>query len=171
MSTAVAGGWAWAYAGYLLWLGAGCLDFASHRRTDLPHTSGVAESSMHGLQLLTLGAAVLVWLALASGLGRSVVLLALVVAHAVAGYVDTRVAYGRRPIRPFEQHLHSVLDMAPWIALGMVLVHDGAAAWRGGLAWQPAPAAWWLAALVPALLLCVLPWLAEYRAAWRARSA
>ena len=40
-----------AYCGYLLWLLAGTGDFACHRRTDLPRTSGVAESFAHLLQL------------------------------------------------------------------------------------------------------------------------
>ena len=50
------------YAGYLLWLLAGCVDFHCHRRTDLPHTSGVAESTTHLLELALLGAAVVAWL-------------------------------------------------------------------------------------------------------------
>ncbi|MBO9716158.1 MAG: hypothetical protein J7507_04955 [Pseudoxanthomonas sp.] len=161
----------WAYAGYLVWLLAGCLDFARHRRTDLAHTSGLAESRLHGVQLGLLGGGVLAWLALAPSLLLGALLLALVIAHAFAGYADTRSAYGRRPIDPREQHLHSILDMAPWAALCFVVVTDGAQARSAGwtLAWQAAPAAAWLALLLPALPLCVLPWLVEYQAVLRAR--
>ena len=166
-----AGGWA--YAGYLLWLGAGCMDFLQHRRSDLARTSGVAESRMHALQLALLGMAVVAWLALAPGLALGALLLVLVIAHAVVGYVDTRIAFGRRRIGPLEQHLHSVLDMAPWFALCLVVVADGAAARAAGwsFAWRAAPASLWLALLLPALLLCVLPWLSEHRAAARARGS
>lgn len=164
-----AGGWA--YAGYLAWLAAGFLDFAQHRRTDLPHTSGLRESSMHALQLGLLGGGVLAWLAFAPGPGLLAVLAALVVAHAVAGYVDTRTAFGRRTITPLEQHLHSVLDMAPWIALGAIVLVQGGADRAAGWALrrEPAPAPLWLALLLPPLALCVLPWLHEFRAALRAR--
>jgi hypothetical protein len=161
----------WAYAGYLLWLLAGCLDFGRHRRTDLAHTSGLAESRLHGLQLLLLGGGVLAWLALAPSLLLGALLLALVIAHAIAGYADTRSAYGRRPIDPREQHLHSVLDMAPWFALCFVVVTGGAEARSAGwtLAWRGAPAELWLALLLPPLPLCIMPWMVEYRAVLRAR--
>ncbi|MBN8768995.1 MAG: hypothetical protein J0I01_12465 [Stenotrophomonas nitritireducens] len=49
---------AWAYAGYLRWLLAGCADFACHRRSDLPHTSGLPESLLHVLQMAPMGALV-----------------------------------------------------------------------------------------------------------------
>ena len=166
-----AGGWA--YAGYLLWLAAGSLDFLQHRRSDLAHTSGIGESLLHGLQLLLLGLAVLAWLAIAPGLALLALLLVLVAGHAVLGYVDTRFAFPRRRIGPFEQHVHSVLDMAPWFALCAVLLSEAALAGEAGwtLAWRQAPAWLWAALLLPPLPLCALPWLAEYRAAWRARSA
>lgn len=166
-----AGGWA--YAGYLGWLVAGFLDFAQHRRTDLPHTSGLRESTMHAVQLGLLGAGVLAWLAFAPGLGLLLSLALLALVHAVAGYVDTLAAFGRRTITPLEQHLHSVLDMAPWIALGTVVLAQGGDARAAGWALRLAPA-WpglWLALLLPPLLLCVLPWLHEFRAALRARGA
>lgn len=46
-----------AYGGYLLWLLAGCLDFACRRRTQLPQTSGLRESAFHLAQLALLGVA------------------------------------------------------------------------------------------------------------------
>lgn len=161
----------WAYGGYLAWLAAGSLDFSQHRRTDLAHTSGVRESLWHAVQIGLLGGGVLAWLAFAPGLGLTLLLGALATAHAVAGYLDTRSAFGQRAIPPFEQHVHSVLDMAPWIALGGVVLAQGAQAQAAGwpLRWSPAALALWLALLLPALLLCVLPWLHEYRAALRAR--
>ncbi len=164
---------AWAYAAFLVWLAAGFLDFVQHRRSDLAHTSGLGESTLHGLQLLLLGAAVLAWLAFAPSLLLAAGLLLLMSAHALAGYADTRVAFPRRLIGPFEQHLHSVLDMAPWFAW-IVLAATGADAAREAgwtLAWQAAPPRLWLATLLPPLLLCVLPWAVEYRMAWRARAA
>lgn len=161
-----------AYAGYLTWLLAGLGDFACHRRQHLAQTSGAAESAMHLVQLALLGAVVVIWLAFEPSLTTLGLQAVLVCAHAVAGYLDTRVAYGRRAIPPVEQHLHSVLDMAPWIALAVLLVSEGRLAQETG----------WVTALrtfdadhlrlcglvlLPPLLLCVLPASLEFLHAMR----
>jgi len=165
------------YSGYLIWLLAGFGDFLFHRRTDLPHTSGVLESGAHLLQLGLLGAAILLALAFKIGPVTVLLLVVLVTTHACVGYLDTHFAFTRqRTVLPMEQHLHSILDMAPIIALGLLVwsawpipvTVDG---WNLQIR-QPARAAaiwWWV--IVPALLLCVLPALMEFRAAWASRFA
>ena len=97
-------------------------------------------------------------------------------ADAVVGYVDTRIAFAApRVVSPFEQHVHSVLDMAPVVALGWYVASTWPAAVEGDWALQarrPMPsAAVWFALLAPAMALCVVPALFESRAAWRARAA
>lgn len=153
-----------AYAGFLLWAAAGLADFALHRRTDLPHTSGLTESSLHLVQLGLMGMAVLVWWALAPTWGAWLVTAALVLAHAGFGYLDTRSAWGKRPITPIEQHVHSVLDAMPWIFLGGYAwtVGDGFA-----LAVRPRDATLWLWIGVPALVVGGFA-LAEWAAARQA---
>ncbi|EKT4444648.1 TPA: hypothetical protein UM521_002026 [Stenotrophomonas maltophilia] len=151
---------------YALWLAAGSLDFHFHRRTDLPHTSAMRESLLHGVQLLLIGSGVLAWLLLENTLSLVALLAGLVIAHAVAGYLDTVSADGRRRISPAEQHVHSVLDAAPWVLLAWV-------GWQAHPRWSlevkpAAPDVWWLA-LLPALGLVVLPWLWELRQCVRAR--
>lgn len=160
------------YLGYLVWLLAGTADFICRRRTDLPHTSGLRESSLHLLQLGLMGMGLT--MALAFALTRAVlaVLALLVLVHAVVGYLDTRSAYGRRELRPVEQHVHSVLDMAPIAGLAIaVFVYADLS--QGGWRWrEPALGApVWAAIIGPALLLCVAPALLEFRAAWLARHA
>jgi len=151
---------------YALWLAAGSLDFHFHRRTDLPHTSAMRESLLHGVQLLLIGSGVLAWLLLENTLSLVALLAGLVIAHAVAGYLDTVSADGRRRISPAEQHVHSVLDAAPWVLLAWV-------GWQAHPRWSlevkpAAPDVWWLP-LLPALGLVVLPWLWELRQCVRAR--
>lgn len=163
-----------AYLAYLLWLSAGLGDFLLHRRSDLPYTSGLRESLLHHLQLLCVGLATLAWLSLQPGLAQLSAMALLVGVHALVGYWDTRVAYGARAIGPLEQHVHSVLDMAPWIGLAWVATHEGSAALQAGwqLAWRaPAlPVPLWLAVLVPALAMTVLPALAETWSCLRAQA-
>ncbi|PJL58775.1 hypothetical protein [Stenotrophomonas maltophilia] len=151
---------------YALWLAAGSLDFHFHRRTDLPHTSAMRESLLHGVQLLLIGSGVLAWLALENTLSLVTFLTLLVIAHAVAGYFDTVSADGRRRISPAEQHVHSVLDAAPWVLLGWI-------GWQAPSRWSlnvkaAAPEIWCLI-LLPALGLVVLPWLWELLQCFRAR--
>lgn len=155
-----------AYVLYLVWLGFGCVDFAIHRRTALPLTSGLRESTLHGLQLLIAGAGVLLWAAFGSS--RAVVALVgcLAAAHAAAAYADTVVAVRKRCVTPLEQHVHSVLDIAPWAFVGYT-------AWIAeptwNLTWEPQPLWLWVALVLPTLPTVLLPWMAEFRAAWLAR--
>ena len=161
-----------AYAGYLAWLLAGFADFACHRRTDLPHTSGLAESLLHLAQLSVLGAGICLGLAFEIDTPVLVTLCLLVAVHAGVGYLDTRVAWPRRDIRPFEQHVHSVLDMAPIIGLAAVIALHLDAFTSPALQWRwrdsPLPLSVWASVLLPARALCWWPALIELRAAWRA---
>ncbi|HDS1650829.1 TPA: hypothetical protein QEL68_002557 [Stenotrophomonas maltophilia] len=142
---------------YVLWLAAGTLDFHFHRRTDLPHTSGLRESTLHGVQLALVGTGVLAWLLLADTRALAVLLAVLAAAHAIAGYLDTASADGRRRISPAEQHVHSVLDVAPWLFVLWVAYH-AEPAWA--LQWRLAPAQDWVLTLLPAMVVA-LSWLWE----------
>lgn len=163
-----------AWTGYGIWLLAGWFDFRCHRRTDLAHTSGVGESRWHLVQLGLCGSAVVATLAFHATAGLAAVLLPIVAAHAVAGYLDTRQAFRcQRTLRPGEQHLHSILDLAPWVGWGAVV----ALSWRTTpLDWaihlrRPAfPLAVWTGALLPAVALCVVPALWELRGAMAAKA-
>ena len=148
---------------YVLWLAAGAMDFWLHRASSIESTSGVPESRLHLAQIAILGVATVLWLGFRASLGLFSILAALVFLHAITGYWDTRVAYPKRAIRPLEQHVHSILDIAPWVAIGAIYwslpgTHIGRA-----LAFDPAPVASWAFALVPAVLLVVLPALGELR--------
>lgn len=150
---------------YGLWLLAGTLDFHFHRRTDIAHTSGLRESALHGAQLSLIGAGLLAWLALAHTCALILLLTVAAILHAIVGYLDTASADGRRRISPLEQHVHSILDMAPWVFLAWV-AWNAQTGW--GVRWQPAPARLWLSTILPALALAGLPWLAELRRCVRA---
>lgn len=160
-----------ALALYWLWTAAGRLDFACHRVTNLPATSGLVESRLHLVQMVLMGAGAFLVLWLAPTAGLAAVLLVLVIAHAVAGYLDTRSAFqARRTILPVEQHLHSILDIAPWVAWAAVAWQAATApATDWALSVRSPAVSWtiWAMVLVPALVLCVWPALVEFRASWR----
>ncbi|WP_434213254.1 hypothetical protein [[Pseudomonas] boreopolis] len=153
-----------AYLLYLAWIAAGLGDFALHRRSDLPHTSGLAESRLHLAQLCVVGSGVLAWWALEATSTAWGVLALAALAHAVLGYADTCTAYGKRVLSPLEQHVHSVLDIAPWILLGWAALgvdwHDER------LRLEPRAPGVLLALLAPALLpVTAASW--EFAQAWR----
>lgn len=156
-----------AYAVFLFWIGAGLLDFWLHRRSDLPHTSGLAENRFHLAQLLVIGAATLIWWSLSPTWGAWSCAAALVALHAVLGYLDTRTAYGRRAIVPLEQHVHSVLDAAPVLFLGWYALQVQRAGHAGGLEWAPRPLPVLLMVMLPAGAVMLVA-LLERRAAWQA---
>ncbi len=155
-----------AYVAYLVWLSFGCVDFAIHRRTALPLTSGLRESALHGFQLLIAGAGVLLWAALDSSRAVVALLGCLAAIHAAAAYADTVVAVQRRAVTPMEQHVHSVLDIAPWGFVGYT-AWAAEPTWR--MTWGPQPFWVWVALVLPTLPTVLLPWMAEFRAAWLAR--
>lgn len=157
------------YIGYAVWLIAGCVDFICHRRSDLPHTSGVAESALHLMQLFFIGCAVTIGLAFQLSMGVLATLLVLVLAHAVAGYADSKVAYKRRDVRPFEQHVHSVLDMAPIAGLLIAIWMRESDQWAFQLRDPPLSASHWCAIIGSALLLCVIPAAGEFAQALAVR--
>ena len=171
-------GLGWVYAAYLAWLVAGLADFILHWRTDLRHTSGIPESAAHLVQLAILGSAIVLGLLLAVEPFLVGLLIMLVIAHACVGYLDSRVAFvRRRTLYPVEQHVHSILDMAPLIGLGILVAWTWPAAITGTEGWlptlrRPLPPLWqWFAIIAPAIVLCVVPALLEFRAAWRTRFA
>lgn len=161
--------WSLGYAGYWIWMLAGFCDFLLHRRERLPVTSGLAESTMHLAQLAVCGTGVLMWLYLEPSTTLLVCSTVLAIAHAALGYLDTVVAFPRRRIGPVEQHVHSVLDMAPWVAVlaFVTLYHDAP-----GVGFQrrlptPSPSVQ-LALLMPPLFLTLGPAMLEFFACLRA---
>lgn len=164
-------GWGPAYAGYVIWLIAGSLDFWCHRRTHLAQTSGLAESVFHLVQLALIAVAAFVAMCFEVGRAVAVVLLIAAIAHAIVGFVDTRCAFRSRVLLPVEQHLHSMLDMAPWIALAWVVIATWPKAIEPGWQWvlrePPLDPLLWLGVMVPGVLLCGIPAAAEFRSAWR----
>jgi len=107
---------------------------------------------------------VLAWLLLADTRALALLLTVLAAAHAIAGYLDTASADRRRRISPAEQHVHSVLDVAPWLFV-LWVAHDAEPAWA--LRWNPAPAQDWALTLLPAMVVA-LSWLWELQHCLRA---
>ena len=160
---------------YPLWLAAGWFDYHCHRRTDLPHTTGLREARLHLLMLAQVGSGLLLTLACAPSPLLLAVLLALAIAHLLTSVADTRRADGRRRIGVLEQHVHGFLDVLPLLGLALYLAlhaeaFDAAGAGAWTLRWRDPnlPAGVWAAVLAPAAVFAIAPGIVEYLRAWRA---
>lgn len=105
-----------------LWLLAGMTDYFLHKRTQIEHNAGTKESVLHALQLTEAGVPVVLGLLLdINALVILIMLIALVV-HEVTAFWDVTYAHTRRYISPFEQHVHSFMEVLPIMAVSFVTV-------------------------------------------------
>jgi hypothetical protein len=105
-----------------LWIAAGFVDYLSHRRTDISHTSGAKEAFLHLLMVVEVGIPLLMALIFEiNALVLAVMLVALVV-HEATGVWDLVYAHrSEREVRPIEQHAHSFLEVLPLMAVSFVV--------------------------------------------------
>ncbi|OWP50033.1 diguanylate cyclase [Pseudomonas nitroreducens] len=156
-----------------LWLVAGFADWLCHRRTDIAHTSGTGESALHLLMLLEVGVPLQAALFLQINAGLILLMLACFLAHELTALWDVSMAVQRRRVSPVEQHVHSFLELIPFMAISVVcLLHwDQASALLPGN-WERAqfdlrrkepalPGVYVASIIVATLLFSVLPYLEE----------
>ncbi|CAG9184758.1 diguanylate cyclase [Cupriavidus pampae] len=103
-----------------LWLAAGLGDWWCHRRTHIERNSGALESALHAMMLVEIGLPLLLVLFFEVNAALFAVMLAILVIHAVTAWVDVQYASTHREIRPLEQHMHSLLEVLPLTAIGML---------------------------------------------------
>jgi hypothetical protein len=105
-----------------LWLTAGVADWLCHRRTDIEHTTGPAESAMHLLMLSEAAVPVLAGLFLDITSPVLLLMAGAFLLHEATALWDVTYASRRRAVTPVEQHVHSYLEMVPLMALSFVAV-------------------------------------------------
>lgn len=105
-----------------LWVLAGLADYFLHKRTHIENTSGTKESILHILQLGEAGIPVMVALLFeVNALALAIMLTALIIHEATALW-DVTYAHTRRYISPWEQHIHSFLEVLPIMAVSFITV-------------------------------------------------
>jgi hypothetical protein len=105
-----------------LWLLAGFTDYVLHKRTQIERTAGTRESLLHLLQLSEIGLPVLLGLLFEiNSVVLAFMLLAFTVHEATALY-DVSYALHRRDVGVLEQHVHSFMEVLPFVALLFVTI-------------------------------------------------
>jgi hypothetical protein len=163
-----------------LWLAAGFADYLCHRAARIEVTSGYKESLLHLLQFAEVGVPILAALFLEINALVILVMIACFVLHELTAFWDVSYASRTRTVTPFEQHVHSFLEMLPLMALLMIVVLHwpqflalfglGSDPARFTLSLKQPPLPWLYTAAVLALVLLfdLLPYLEELARGLRA---
>jgi hypothetical protein len=164
-----------------LWVAAGFADWLCHRRTGIERTSGLKENLMHLLMLAEIGVAMLAVAVLEINAAVLLLVAAAFAVHELTVYWDLHYTTPLRRVGPFEQMVHSFLELLPLLSLALLAV----AAWDQAQALaglgrqaadfslrhktQPWPQAYLAGAFAVAALFNGLPMLEETWRCWRAR--
>lgn len=166
-----------------LWLAAGAADWLCHRVAGIEHSTGPKESLIHLLMLVEMGVPALA--ALFCEIDALVLAMALVAfaLHEATALWDVSYAMQLRSISPFEQHVHSFLELIPLLAIScMIFLHrwqfmalmglgPEMPDWGLRLKEQPLPTAYVLGVLAAITLLQICPYLEELWRGLRQRNA
>jgi hypothetical protein len=107
---------------YPLWLLGGAVDYLSHRRSDIQHTSGIHESWLHVAQFATMALAFASAVLLEVTLAVIIAMIILVLAHTLLSFIDVSYTLGRRHISSTEQHAHGLMNVVPLVAVGLLAI-------------------------------------------------
>jgi hypothetical protein len=163
------------------WIGAGLLDWQCHRAARIERTSGARESMLHLVLFAEIGLPLVACLLLR--INALVFALAILgfVAHEITSLMDVSYATRHREVTPFEQHVHSFLELLPLTAILLLavlhpgqilaLVGLGAEAADFTLAWkQPPLPGFYVAGVLTASVVCgLLPYAEELSRGFRSR--
>lgn len=164
-----------------LWIAAGLADYFCHRRTDIAHTAGPKESVMHLVMFAEIGIPLVACLFLDINALVFLTMILAFVAHEATALWDVSYATRYRRVGPFEQHVHSFLELLPLAAGILVAIlhwpqflalfglgHEPAR-WSVRLKNPPLPGAYVVFVLLAALLLEILPYVEELLRGLKAR--
>lgn len=105
-----------------LWLVAGLADYLLHRQTKIEATSGIKESLLHAVQLGETGIAIVAGLLFEINALILLVMLVALVVHDATALWDTKYALHHRYVGAIEQHVHSFLELLPFMAVSFVII-------------------------------------------------
>lgn len=109
-----------------LWIAVGFADWVCHRRSDIEHTAGVHESLTHLLMFAEVGVPMLAALFFEVNAPVIALMLGAFVLHEFTALWDVRYAVSKRRVTPWEQHMHSFLELIPLMAIVLIcLLHQG----------------------------------------------
>jgi hypothetical protein len=170
------------YLVFPLWVAAGFADWTCHRRTGIAFTSGLKENLLHVLMFVQIGLGIVAVVLLKINAAVLVFVFAVFVVHQLTVFGELRYSTMLRDVGPFEQMVHSFMEMLPLLSLALLAVMAWPQAmalagmgperadWALRLKDEPLSEGLVLAGLLMALLFNVLPLLQETWSCLLARS-
>jgi len=115
------------YGGLPAWLIFGLADYVCHRLSKIERTTGIKESILH----IVMGGqiAIPVFLGLYFEINVLLLLITFVVLifHEVVAHIDVKYALNTRPISIWETHVHSFLEVLPFVVVGLIVMRKWSA--------------------------------------------
>lgn len=105
------------YLVFPVWVMAGFADWTCHLRTGIARTSGLKENLLHWLMTVQMGLVLLAVALLEIDAAVLLLVLLLFLTHELTVYWDLHYSTLRRDVGPFEQMVHSFLELLPLLAL------------------------------------------------------
>lgn len=107
-----------------LWFLAGVADWLCHRATDIEHTAGAKESVFHLVMFAEMAVPLLAVLFLQVNAAVFAIMIVAFLLHELTALWDVSFAMKWRRVTPIEQHVHSFLELIPFMAgLLVALLH------------------------------------------------
>jgi hypothetical protein len=167
------------YLAFPLWVAVGFADWACHRHTHIERTSGLKENLLHVLMAIEMGVAIAAVAFLEINAAVLLLVLALFAVHELTVYWDLHYSTPLRHVGPFEQMVHSFMEILPLLSLAflsllawpqvlaLVGLGDLPADWSLRLKQEPLPPEYLQAAGLLVVAFNVIPLLQEtWSCAW-----
>jgi hypothetical protein len=103
-----------------LWVVAGFADWACHARTGIAVTSGLKENALHWLMYAEIGVGMLAVALFEIDAAVLAIVAAVFVVHEATVYWDLHYSTMVRDVGPFEQMVHSFLELLPLASLALL---------------------------------------------------
>jgi hypothetical protein len=163
-----------------VWVAAGFADCLCHRRTGIAQTSGLKENLLHLVMFVEISLGMLAVALLEINAAVLLCVFVVFVVHQLTVYWDLRYSTLLRDVGPFEQMVHSFLELLPLLSLCLLAAMtwadrvlagagDVPADWSLRMKQEPWPDGYLLAALVLVVVFNLIPLLQETWACARAR--
>lgn len=110
------------YLALPMWVIFGFLDYLCHRATRIETTSGLRESVLHAVMGIQVGLAIFVGLFFDINVLVFLIMLVVLISHEVVAHYDVKLAGHAREITIWEMHVHSFLEVIPFMIMAMVVI-------------------------------------------------
>ena len=104
-----------------MWLIPGLADYLCHRRSKIETTSGLREAVLHNMMITVMGVPILMGLLLEINALVILLMFTAYVVHLAMALYDVAYAASKRTVTPIEQHVHSFLEVLPFMAISFVI--------------------------------------------------